>query len=85
MKTNKSTLIGMLALGLTLPLVMATSHAAGVPSSKVTFQTSGLILIPETTGTSDWETVLSGIIKTPTTRTCSSAVPWKLGCSPKRR
>jgi len=65
MKKNKNTVIGMLALSLALPLVMATSHAAGVPSSKVTFQTSDLILIPETTGTSDWETVLSGIIKTP--------------------
>src|SRR5947207_8273377 len=64
MKTSKSTLIGTLALYLAVPLVVATSHAAGVPSSKATFQTSELVLIPETTGTSDWETVLSGIIKT---------------------
>ena len=55
---------GILALTLAFPLIMATSHAAGVPSSKATFQTSELVLIPETTGTSDWETVLSGIIKT---------------------
>src|SRR5256886_342197 len=65
MKTSKCTLIGSLALYLAVPLVVATSHAAGVPSSKVTFQTSDLVLIPETTGTGDWVTVLSGIIKTP--------------------
>src|SRR5436190_5392150 len=65
MKTSKSTLIGTLALSLALPLAMSTSHAAGVHSSKVTFETADLVLIAETTGTSDWETVLSGIIKTP--------------------
>jgi hypothetical protein len=67
MKTKNSKLVvsGILALTLVLPLVTATSHAAGVPSSKATFETSDLILIPETTGTSDWVTVLSGIIKTP--------------------
>jgi len=68
MKTRKSKLIGgLLALSLALPLAVATGHAAGqgVPSSKVTFQTSDLVLIPETTGTGDWVTVLSGIIKTP--------------------
>ena len=65
MKTRSNKLVnGILALTLAFPLIMATSHAAGVPSSKATFQTSELVLIPETTGTSDWETVLSGIIKT---------------------
>src|SRR2546430_4380120 len=65
MKTSKCTLIGSLALYLAVPLVVPASYAAGVPSPKVTFQTPDLVLIPETTGTSDWETVLSGIIKTP--------------------
>jgi hypothetical protein len=64
-KTSKSTLIGMLALSLALPLVMATSHAAGVPSSKVTYDTSDTVLIPATSGTSDWVDVLSAVIKTP--------------------
>jgi len=65
MKANNSKLIvGMLALGLALPLALTTSRAGGTPSSKSTFQTSDLVLIPQTTGTSDWETVLSGIIKT---------------------
>lgn len=65
MKLNQSKLIGMLVLGVAMPLAMVTGRAAGTPSSKVTFQTSGLALIEETTGTSDWVTVLSGIIKTP--------------------
>lgn len=64
-KTSKSKLIGMLALSLALPLVMATSHAAGVPSSKVTFDTSDTVLIPATSGTSGWVDVLSAVIKTP--------------------
>jgi len=62
---NSKLIGGVLALSLALPLAILTSHAAGVPSSKATFETSDLILIPETTGTSDWVTVLSGIIKTP--------------------
>src|ERR1041384_2300222 len=65
MKMNTSRFIGgILALSLVLPLALNRAHAAGVPSSKATFQTSDLVLIPETSGTSDWVTVLSGIIKT---------------------
>ncbi len=51
-------------LALSMLLAVTTSHAAGQPSSKVTFQTSDLVLIPETTGTSDWVTVLGNVIKT---------------------
>ncbi len=61
---NSKLIVGMLALSLALPLALTTGRAAGTPSSKVTFQTSDLTLIPQTTGTSDWVTVLSGIIKT---------------------
>src|ERR1041384_7115629 len=61
---NSRWIIGMLALSLAVPLALTTGQAAGQPSSKVTFQTSDLVLIPETSGTSDWVTVLSGIIKT---------------------
>lgn len=66
MKTKHNMLLGgLLALALALPFSVVNSHAAGVPSSKATFQTSDVVLIPETTGTGDWVTVLSGIIKTP--------------------
>ena len=61
---NNKLIVGMLALSLALPLAVLNGRAGGTPSSKVTFQTSDLTLIPETTGTSGWETVLSGIIKT---------------------
>jgi hypothetical protein len=61
---NGRLIIGMLVLSLTAPLALITGQAGGQPSSKATFQTSDLVLIPETSGTSDWVTVLSGIIKT---------------------
>jgi len=38
---------------------------AGQPSAKFAFSTSSLTLIEETTGTSDWVTILSSPIKTP--------------------
>ncbi len=63
MKTVTRKLIGGM-LALSMLLAVTTSHAAGQPSSKVTFQTSDLVLIPETTGTSDWVTVLGNVIKT---------------------
>jgi len=62
---NTKLIVGMLALSLALPLAVLNSQAGGTPSSKVTFQTSDLALIPATTNTSpEWVTVLSGIIKT---------------------
>src|SRR5438874_12892901 len=62
-KNNKS-IVGMLALSLALPLTLLNGRAGGTPSSKVTFQTPDLVLIPATTGTSDCVTVLSSIIRT---------------------
>jgi len=63
MKSVTSKLIsGVLALSVLL--AVTTGQAAGQPSSKVTFQTSDLVLIPETTGTGDWVTVLDNVIKT---------------------
>jgi hypothetical protein len=41
------------------------SPTPGQPSSKFAFSTSSLTLIEETTGTSDWVTILSSPIKTP--------------------
>jgi len=61
---NTKLIVGMLALCLALPLAVLNGQAGGTPSSKVTFQTSDLTLVPETTNTFGWVTVLSGIIKT---------------------
>jgi len=61
---NTKLIVGMLALCLALPLAVLNGQAGGTPSSKVTFQTSDLTLVPETTNTVGWVTVLSGIIKT---------------------
>lgn len=52
-----------MALGLALPLAVITGQAAGTPSSKVSFALSDLVLLPETTGTGDWVTLLDNTIK----------------------
>jgi hypothetical protein len=63
--TTSSHLIRSLAaLSVALLLAMGTAQAQQQPSAKVTAKTSSIILIPETTGTSDWETVLANTIKT---------------------
>ena len=54
---------GILALGLVLPI--ATAYGQSQPSAKVTAKTANLILLPETTGTGDWQTLLANTIKTP--------------------
>ncbi|HMF88773.1 MAG TPA: hypothetical protein VK575_11905 [Gemmatimonadaceae bacterium] len=54
---------GILALSLVLP--MATANGQSQPSSKVTAKTASLVLLPETTGTGDWQTLLANTIKTP--------------------
>src|SRR5205809_81955 len=66
MKTKVSTLIsGMVALSLALPLVMGTAEAQNQqPSSKVTAKTANLTLLPKTSGTGDWQTLLANTIKT---------------------
>ena len=59
---------GIVALSLLVPLSVGTSHAQmnpQQPSAKVTAKTSNVALIPETTGTGDWVTVLCNNIKTP--------------------
>src|SRR5712671_4480595 len=64
LKSNK--LINRFAiLGLAMTLAVGPANAqSGTPSSKVTAKTSSITLIPETTGTSDWQTVLANKIKT---------------------
>jgi hypothetical protein len=50
---------------LTISLMTGSALAESQPSSKVTAKTSNVTLLPETTGTGDWQTVLSNTIKTP--------------------
>jgi len=65
---NSRLIFALLALCLALPFTVATGQAQGnnqQPSAKATAKTSSLTLIPETTGTGDWVTVLCNNIKTP--------------------
>ena len=58
---------GLLALSLASSLAMGTANGQTQqqPSAKVTAKTSSIVLVPETTGTGDWVTVLTNNIKTP--------------------
>src|SRR6185436_12038775 len=60
--THSRLLGGVLALSLVLP--MATAYGQNQPSAKVTAKTANLTLLPETTGTGGWQTVLANTIKT---------------------
>ena len=54
-----------MAISLVLPVAMGTANAQqSQPSSKVTAKTANLTLLPKTTGTGDWQTLLSNTIKT---------------------
>src|SRR5437867_10635263 len=65
MKTKVNKLMtGIAALALALPMVMGTAAAQNQPSAKVTAKTANLTLLPKTTGTGDWQTLLSNTIKT---------------------
>src|SRR2546427_380642 len=61
-KTHISLFSGILALGLVLP--MATAYGQSQPSAKVTAKTANLVLLPETTGTGGWQTLLANTMKT---------------------
>ncbi len=64
---NSKLIGGLLGLSLALPLAMSTGRAQQPqqPSSKVTAKTANFVLLPETTGTGDWVTLLCNNIKTP--------------------
>src|SRR5437667_12129772 len=63
MKMNK--LIGGFAvLGLALSLGAERGYAQSQPSAKVTAKTANLTLLPKTTGTGGWQTLLANTIKT---------------------
>ena len=68
MKRNYRKVIGwLLALILALPFAVATVEGQTTqqqPSAKVTAKTSQFTLIPPTTGTGGWVTILSNNIKT---------------------
>jgi hypothetical protein len=53
---------GILALSLVLPMAMA--YGQSQPSAKVTAKTANLVLLPETTRTGNWQTLLANTIKT---------------------
>ena len=58
--------IGMLTVAVALSLAIGASHAG--PSAKFAFSISDLTLIPQTSGTSGWVTVLAASIKTPASK-----------------
>jgi hypothetical protein len=53
-----------LALALLGTLAVEMGYAQNQPSAKVTAKTSAITLLPKTTGTGDWQTVLANNIKT---------------------
>src|SRR5262245_51718388 len=65
MRTNGTKLaVGTVALTLLGALVCQTTYAQNQPSAKVTAKTSDITLLPKTTGSGDWQTVLANNIKT---------------------
>jgi hypothetical protein len=80
MKVNTSKLtVGLLAVGLALSLAVSTGHAQSQPSSKVTAKTANLTLLPETTGTGNWQTVLANTIKTPNKKDLFISASFEVG------
>jgi hypothetical protein len=51
-------------LGLALALTLTTASAQSQPSAKATARTANLTILPKTTGTNLWQTVLAANIKT---------------------
>ncbi len=61
----KKQLIRLLAVSaLTVAFIAGTAYGQSQPSSKVTAKTANLTLLPTTTGTGDWQTLLANTIKT---------------------
>jgi hypothetical protein len=80
MKTrNQKPFVGMLALSLLLSLSLVSSQAQSQPSAKVTAKTSSIVLLPETTGTGDWQTILANNIKTPNQKDLFVTVSLEVG------
>lgn len=80
MKTrNQKRFVGMLAVSLMLSLSLVSSQAQSQPSAKVTAKTSSIVLLPETTGTGDWQTILANNIKTPNQKDLFVTVSLEVG------
>jgi hypothetical protein len=75
--THTSLLGGLLTLGLVLP--MATANAQSQPSAKVTAKTANVVLLPETTGTGGWQTLLANTIKTPNQKDLFIGASFEIG------
>jgi len=72
-------LSGILAATLALALTLGSANAQSQPSAKVTAKTAALTLIPETTGTGDWQTILSNAIRTPNQKDLFIGVSLEVG------
>jgi hypothetical protein len=74
-RLSRSLLVAGLAGWLTVGLASAQSQ----PSAKVTAKTSAINLIPETTGTGDWVTILANQIRTPNQKDMFIGVSLEVG------
>jgi archaellum component FlaG (FlaF/FlaG flagellin family) len=68
---------GILALSLVLPI--ATAYGQSQPSAKVTAKTANLVLLPETSGTGNWQTLLANTIKTPNQKDLFISASFEVG------
>src|ERR1043165_9370288 len=73
------TVVGLLAVSLALPLAVTTGNAQSQPSAKVTAKTANLTLLPKTSGTGDWQTLLSNTIKTPNQKDLFISASFEVG------
>src|SRR2546425_10891526 len=65
MQKKESNIIGVVAaVILTMALAAGSANAQSQPSAKVTAKTSNITLLPQTSGTGDWQTLLANTIKT---------------------
>lgn len=69
----------LLGLTLALALIGTSVNAQNQPSAKVTAKTADLVLIPETTGTGDWQTILANRIRTPNLKDLFVGVSLEVG------
>jgi len=76
-KTHRRLLGGILALSLVLPI--ATAFGQSQPSAKVTAKTANLVLLPETSGTGNWQTLLANTIKTPNQKDLFISASFEVG------
>jgi len=64
LKKMKKMKLKLMVCSLALLLPLGTTYGQSQPSAKVTAKTANLTLLPETSGTGNWQTLLSNTIKT---------------------